>query len=227
MPGRRTSLAIVMVTLFLTSVRMVWAGIPMTASCPELPSADDSWNSGQSYESHEMLMKLVDGPKLVTMDRVGVLQRLALQAWLQSGWADSAMSVSKRAIVECQKISDSLEGVVSYAKAVFEHEKDAYLAGKSRDLPALRDVLQRLNAIGRQAPSEAYLWELSLGVSLLLNDDRSAMISLRQYREMEPDDLLDRSEGGRFKLFPRCSASGTVMIWIASPAEPLLRGWQL
>jgi len=243
MLNRKIAVAAVMIVFILVSVRMVQAGIPATGSCSDLWSADELWRLGKFYESHETLTRLADNFQLAAEDRVGVLQRLALQSWLLSGNADSALtllnravqlhearassytmmsrfllengnadsaiSVSLSALRECRWFSDSLRAVFAFGRAVFECQKEAYRAGKAMDLRTLRDAAARLNAVGLQAPSETYLWELSLGLSLLLKDGPSIREAWMQYLELSPEDSLFTMARDSFQVLAKALPSWT------------------
>jgi len=230
---------------FILAAGNTVAGVPETGSGERLHTADDLWWAGRFDESHDIYVEVANSPNHAVLDRVGALQRLALQSWLQSGKADSALallnqakdlgeakalsytlmskflldegvfdsavSASKIAIAESKEFSDSLQAVVSYGKAVFEHEKEAYLAGKPKDPLTLQDARQSLNAIGHQVPFEACIWELSLGLSLLLNDGPSALQAWRQYLEVAPDDSSFTLPGESTQVLSKVLPSWTGM----------------
>lgn len=74
------------------------AGIPRTGFCKELSNADKLWRAGRFHETHDLYVEIADSKDHTSLDRVGALQRLALQAWLKYEKADSAMAFLRQAV---------------------------------------------------------------------------------------------------------------------------------
>jgi hypothetical protein len=210
--------------LFLLIAGKVMAGIPRTGFCEELRNADDLWRAGYIHETHDIYTEVAYGQNHSVLDRVGALQRLALQARLKNeeadsalvlleqavqlgeakalsyammsrfsldkGLSDSAIILAKYSLAESKTLLDSVQAVVTYGRLVFESAKEAYLASNVVDTLMLHDAAQELAGIGQQVPSEAYIWDCLLGVTLLLGDGPVVMSVWKQYLGMAADDTL-------------------------------------
>jgi hypothetical protein len=223
---------LVIAAFFMMGVRSL-AGIPRTGSCEELKYADRLWWAGQFHETHGLYAEIANSTNSSTLDRSGALQRMALQAWLkygeadsallllnravqlgegkaisyammsrfvlEEGRADSALTIAGYAINESEKLSDSLQAVVAYARSIFELAKDTYLSGGLLDTMLLRKTVLRLETIGRQAPLETDVWEQMLGIALLLGDGSSVRQAWNQYLAPPRDDSLPGFSGDSMK----------------------------
>ncbi len=186
----RSRIAIVLVVvIFLMTTARTLAGIPRTGSCEELKNADELWWAGQFHETHELYVEVAGSENHTLLDRVGAMQRLALQARLKYENADSALSLLNRAVQLGEASAFSFAMMSRFVLEEGLTDSAMILAKYSlAESQKLSDSLQAVLALGwavLEFGEEAYLTGNSIDTMIL----RDAAQKLNAAGQLVPSEI--------------------------------------